>query len=100
MQFKVIELLGLTATVILVISMSFSCRDNKSTIIMRSINALSNVLFMIYGFTLGAYSVMLSNAFILGIDTYYIKTAIKDLKIEKMQKNLDKILKEVEDNNE
>lgn len=82
---QLIEILGIVATILLIISMSFSCKNDKSTIIMRSINALSNILFMIYSVILGAYSVMISNAFILGIDVAYIEKAIKNIRREKRQ---------------
>ena len=82
---QLIEILGIVATILLIISMSFSCKNDKSTIIMRSINALSNILFMIYSVILGAYSVMISNAFILGIDIAYIEKAIKNIRREKRQ---------------
>ena len=75
-----IEVLGVIATILLIISMSFSCKDNKSTIRMRVINALSNLLFLIYSFIIGAYSMMIANAFIIGLDVRYIEKAYKSIK--------------------
>lgn len=75
-----IEILGVIATILLILSMSFSCKDNKSTIKMRSINALSNLLFLIYSFIIGAYSMMIANAFIIGLDVGYIEKVYKNIK--------------------
>lgn len=75
-----IEILGVIATILLIISMSFSCKDTKSTIKMRIVNALANLLFLIYSFIIGAYSMMMANAFIIGLDVGYIEKAYKSIK--------------------
>jgi hypothetical protein len=67
-----IEILGVSATIILLISMSYSCKDRKSKIIMRLMNALAAVLFIIYSIVINAYSTILSNLAILLIDIFYL----------------------------
>ena len=67
-----IEILGIIATIILVVSMAFNCRDRKMTIIMRTLNALSAIMFIIYSIVLNAYSSILSNLAILVIDIYWL----------------------------
>lgn len=72
-----IEILGVSATIILLISMSYSCKDRKSTIIMRLMNALAAVLFIIYSIVMNAYSTILSNLAILLIDLFYLTKLLK-----------------------
>lgn len=67
-----IEVLGMLATVILIISMAYNCKDKKSTIIMRIINGVAALMFVIYSICMSAYSTILSNLLILLIDIYYL----------------------------
>lgn len=67
-----IEIVGFVATVLLIISMAYNCKDKKHTIIMRLINGVSALLFVIYSISLSAYSTIFSNLIILVIDIIYI----------------------------
>ena len=67
-----IEVLGMLATVILIISMAYNCKDKKSAIIMRIINGVAALMFVIYSICMSAYSTILSNLLILLIDIYYL----------------------------
>lgn len=71
------EVLGIFATLLLLFSMACSCKDKRSTLIMRSVNALAAVLFIIYSVVLNAYSNIVSNTAILFIDIYYIYKCLK-----------------------
>ena len=67
-----IEILGIFATLLLIISMAYHCKDKKSMIIMRVINAVAAALFVVYSVLMNTYSTILSNLVILIIDIYYI----------------------------
>lgn len=67
-----IEIFGVLATIILVISMAFNCKSRKTTIIMRTLNAISAIMFIIYSIVYSAYSSILSNLAILIIDIYWL----------------------------
>lgn len=72
----ILEIFGIIATIILVISMAFNCRTRKMTIIMRTINAIAAIMFIVYSAMLNAYSSILSNSAILIIDIYWLYRAI------------------------
>ena len=71
-MFNYIEIMGFVATVLLIISMAYNCKDKKHTLIMRVINAVAALLFVIYSVFLSAYSTIFSNLIILVIDIVYI----------------------------
>lgn len=71
------ELIGIIATIILVVSMVSNCRTKNSLIIMRTLNAIASVLFIIYGCLILAYSTILSNIAILIIDLFYVYKIVK-----------------------
>jgi hypothetical protein len=64
--------MGFVATALLIISMAYNCKDKKHTVIMRALNALAALLFVIYSVFLSAYSTIFSNLIILVIDIIYI----------------------------
>jgi len=72
-----IEVIGMIATVLLVISMMVNTKNPKMVIIMRAINAVSSVGFVIYGLLLSAYSTAISNGFIFFVDMWYLYKNIK-----------------------
>lgn len=73
-----VEIIGILATIILVVSMAYNCNNRKTTLIMRSLNGISALLFIIYSIVLCAYSTILSNLIILLIDIYYIVKTYKN----------------------
>ena len=74
------ELIGLIASVLVVFSMVFKTTTYKGTMIMRMLNGLGSVFFIIYGFILPAISTAITNicAFILNI--YWLIKEYKDHK--------------------
>lgn len=73
-----VEIIGIIATILLVVSMAYNCKNRKTTLIMRSLNAISALLFIMYSIVLCAYSTILSNLIILLIDIYYIVKTYKN----------------------
>jgi hypothetical protein len=71
-----IEIFGIIATIILVVSMAFNCKTKKATLIMRTLNAVSAIMFIVYSIVLNAYSSILSNLAILIIDIFWLYKCI------------------------
>lgn len=73
-----IEILGLIASLLIVFSMVFKTTTYKGTIIMRALNGLGSIFFIIYGFILPAIATAITNicAFILNI--YWLIKEYKD----------------------
>lgn len=72
------EILGLIASLLVVISMVFKTTTYKGTMIMRFLNGLGSIFFVLYGFILPAYSTAITNicAFILNL--YWLIKEYKD----------------------
>lgn len=75
-----IEVIGMIATILLVISMMVNTKNSKKVIIMRAINAVASIGFIIYGVLLSAYSTTISNTFILFVDIWYLYKNIVEYK--------------------
>lgn len=82
-----VELVGILASVLIVISMTFKTTTFKGTIIMRVINLLGSIVFICYGtfnnFTEGGrilWSTVLANVATLIINAIYIYKEIKEHK--------------------
>ena len=67
-----IEIVWIISTILLIISMAYNYKDKKHTLIMRIINAISALLFIVYSIFFSAYSTILSNLNIFFIDIYYV----------------------------
>lgn len=76
------EILGILSTMLLVISMAISTKNNTKTLIMRIINGASSLGFIIYSLNLSAYSTIVSNLIILILDIYYIVKIIYSIRKE------------------
>jgi len=61
------EWVGYLASVVLMISFLMK-NINK----LRIINSIGAVLFIVYGFMLSSWPVIITNAFILGVNVYYL----------------------------
>lgn len=71
------ECLGIFATILLILSMTFNCKSVKAQLLMRAFNGLASILFVIYSIKFLAYSTMISNTIILVLDVYYFINIIK-----------------------
>lgn len=63
----IIEWVGYAASTFIVISLMMT-----SVIRLRIINTIGCILFVIYGITVGAYPIVVSNAAIIIINSYYL----------------------------
>ncbi len=67
MNENLVEWVGYAAMISLMIS--FLMKDIKK---LRIINTLGCLLFVIYGFMLGSYPIIITNAFISMVNIYYL----------------------------
>ena len=65
-----IEIIGTFAAVIVAASMCFKTSTRKGTILLRSVNILGSLLFLVYGLLLPAYSTALLNVAAIVINIY------------------------------
>lgn len=67
LSISLLEWIGYIASIIIALSMTMS-----SIVKFRVINLVGASMFSIYGFIIGAYPVGVLNAFIVGVDIYYL----------------------------
>ena len=72
------EIIGIIASVLIVFSMLFKTTTFKGTVWMRIINALGSVFFIIYGFSIKAYSTGICNSILFLVNIFYLIKEIKD----------------------
>lgn len=66
------EIIGIIGSVFIVSCLLFRTTTFKGTILMRSINVLGSLLFVAYGYLINAYSTLITNAFAVIINIYYL----------------------------
>ena len=67
-----IEIIGLVASTLVLISMCVKSSNKTGNIMMRVINAIGSIAFIYYGSALNAYSMVLLNAGSLIVNLYHI----------------------------
>lgn len=72
-----VELIGMFATLLILISMSCDSRNYRYAIIMRITNIIGSVLFVIYGCILPARSTAMLNTILVGVNTYHLVLLLK-----------------------
>jgi len=75
-----IEIIGIVATVMILISMSFKTTTLKGSIIMRITNIIGSIVFTVYGALLPAISTAILNALLVIINTYHLIVLINENK--------------------
>ena len=75
-----IELVGITASALIVLSLVFKTTTFKGTLIMRIINLIGSVVFMTYGILIWSLSIIIANAATTLLDAYYIWKECKEHK--------------------
>lgn len=82
-----IEIIGYVAAVLIVLSMVFKTTTYKGTMLMRIINALGSIAFIIFGFyELQAVPTGVTNAAGFLLNIFYIIKEYRDHKKEKLYK--------------
>ena len=72
-----IEFIGILAGIFILISLVFRSTTCKTEILMRILNSVGSILFIIYGILLPAYSTAIINACILVVNIYNIYALLK-----------------------
>ena len=73
-----IEIVGIVASILIVLSMCFKTTTFKGTIIMRVINGAGSIFFVVYGAMLPAYSTLVTNGCAFFINLFYLIKEIRD----------------------
>ena len=73
-----IEIIGLLASIIVILSMCISSSNTKGNIIMRIVNIVGSALFIYYGFALSAPSTIIVNFGAVIINIVYIVRLTKN----------------------
>lgn len=73
-----IEVIGILATIFIIISMSCKTTSIKSSIIMRITNIIGSIIFIIYGILLPALSTAILNGLVTIVNIYHLVILIKD----------------------
>lgn len=82
-----IEILGIFATLMILVSMCCKTMTYKSSVVMRVTNIIGSVAFTIYGFLIPAWSTGVLNAILIIVNVYHlIKLIIDNKKQSKQQK--------------
>ena len=72
------EIIGLIASILVVVSMVFKTTTYKGTMLMRILNLCGSIFFIIYGFILPAYSTAITNSCAFILNLFYIIKEYKD----------------------
>lgn len=84
MSSLVIEIIGITATLLILASMLFVTTTVKGSIIMRILNLIGSAIFVVYGILLPAISTAILNGGLVIVNTIHLIKLLKDnKKIEK-----------------
>lgn len=77
---NLIEIVGIVASIFIVFSLVFKTTTFKGTLLLRVLNSLGCVFFIIYGGLIGAWSTLIANAACLIINIIYTVIEIKNHK--------------------
>ena len=74
-----VAILGLVASIIVLISMCFNPTTKKGNILMRSVNLVGSIVSVIYGVLLGALGagMILLNGVLVFVNAYYLIVTLK-----------------------
>ena len=76
----VIELIGISSTVLILVSMLFKTTTLKGSILMRSLNLTGSAVFVVYGCLLPAISTAVLNSALVIVNAYHLVLLIKENK--------------------
>ena len=76
----VIEIIGISATLLILVSMLFKTTSIKGSILMRSINIVGSAVFVVYGCLLPAVSTAILNGALIIVNTYHLIILLKETK--------------------
>ena len=77
------EIIGIAATLFVLVSMLFNTLSYKGSLWMRILNIAGSVVFVVYGVLLPAISTAALNAVLIFVNGYHLIKLIKDNKNKK-----------------
>lgn len=81
-----VEIIGIAATILVLVSMCFKTQTFKGSLCMRIINIVGSIVFVVYGAILPAISTAVLNAALIIVNTYHLILLIKSNKKDSLQK--------------
>ena len=72
-----IEIFGIVSSLIILVSMCFNPQTRLGNILLRSINLIGSICFIIYGLLLPAYATVFMNSCALIINSIYLVKILK-----------------------
>lgn len=78
----IIEIIGIVATVIILISMSIKTTSYKGGVWLRITNIIGSIVFVVYGALLPAISTAILNAALVIVNTIHLVILVKEHKKE------------------
>ena len=75
-----IEVFGIVSSIIILVSMCFNPQTKLGNILLRSINLIGSICFIIYGLLLPAYATIFMNSCALIINSIYLMKSLKTSK--------------------
>ncbi len=83
------EIIGIVASVLIVLAMLFKTDTTKQAICLRAVNAVGASIFVVYGFLVPAYATAIANFCIVLISLYHIILLSKKRKQEKAEEHME-----------
>ena len=93
-----IEILGMISGILITISMCFKTTSTKGSLIMRILNLVGSICFVVYGFMIPAYSTAFLNVVVTGVNSYHLFILSKDFR--KAKKLVELLPEDTYNNNE
>ncbi len=84
---NVIEIVGVIASILILISMCFNSSSYKGSLLMRIFNLIGSIILTVYGSLIQAFSVVFLNGILVLVNIYYlINLIVKNYKKNKIDK--------------
>lgn len=84
---NVIEIVGVIASISILISMCFNSSSYKGSLLMRIFNLIGSIILTVYGSLIQAFSVVFLNGILVLVNIYYlIDLIVKNYKKNKIDK--------------
>ena len=84
---NVIEIVGVIASILILISMCFNSSSYKGSLLMRIFNLIGSIILTVYGPLIQAFSVVFYNCILVFVNFYYlIDLIVKNYKKNKIDK--------------
>ena len=84
---NVIEIVGVIASILILISMCFNSSSYKGSLLMRIFNLIGSIILTVYGSLIQAFSVVFLNGILVFVNFYYlIDLIVKNYKKNKINK--------------